>query len=280
MRYIIPHTVDEALNQLCGTEKIKCIAGGTDLAIILADTREYPDVLVDITLINELRGIEKKDNGVQIGAATTLCSIASSDILPETLTKGAASIGSPQIRNLGTIGGNICNASPCGDTLTPVIALNGTLKLVSKSKERLIKAEDFFTGPKKSVLRDDEILTSVFIKNKYLNEFSSFKKIGKRNGQSISQVNAALWIEFDNSKNKIRDIRAAAGSVAPVPLKLKETEEFLKNKSLTDTVIEEVLNIIEKEIKPISDVRAEQDYRKMISRSLFYDLFKEALYEY
>ncbi|MFH1938562.1 MAG: xanthine dehydrogenase family protein subunit M [bacterium] len=276
MRYLFPRTIKEALKYVLSEKDSKFIAGGTDLIIQISDDFITPQMLIDLSRIEKLKKIKKIKEGFKVGAAVTLEKIASSEFLPQCLIQGAKSIGSPQIRNLGTIGGNICNASPCGDTLTPIIILGGILVLISPYGKREVPAKDFFIGPKKTTLAKNEILTEIIFKKAFLDGGnSSFKKIGKRNGQAISQVNVALWLKKRGKSNEIKDIRIAVGSVAPIPLRLEKVEKFLKGKTINQKILKDALKVIDEQIEPISDVRASENYRRAVIGSLFKDAFKE-----
>lgn len=278
VRYLFPRTIKEALEYVSSEKDSKFIAGGTDLINQISDGFITLQMLIDLSQIEKLKKIERTEEGFKIGAAVTLEDIASSKFLPQCLIQGAKSIGSPQIRNLGTIGGNICNASPCGDILTPIIVLGGKLVLISPYGKRKISAKDFFVGPKKTVIARDEILSEIFFKKIFLEEGrSSFRKIGKRNGQTISQVNVAIWLKKREKSNKIEDIRIAVGSVAPTPLRLEKVEKFIKGAIIDQEILKDAVKIINEEIKPISDVRASESYRRMVIGSLFQDAFKEIL---
>jgi len=276
MKYLFPISIKEALEYISSEKDSKIIAGGTDLIIQISDGFITPQVLIDLSQIEKLKRIERTEEGFKIGAAVTLEEIASSKFLPQCLIQGAKSIGSPQIRNLGTIGGNICNASPCGDILTPIIVLEGELILISPYGKRKIPAKDFFIGPKKTIITENEILTEIVFKKLFSNEEnSSFRKIGKRNGQTISQVNVAIWLKKRKKSNEIEDIRIAVGSVAPIPLKLEKVEIFLKGSTINQEILKDALKVIDEQIKPISDVRASENYRRMVIGSLFQDTFEE-----
>ena len=276
MKYLFPTTIKEALEYISSEKDSKFIAGGTDLIIQISDGFITPQMLIDLSRIEKLKKQEKIEEGFKIGSAVTLEEIVSSKYLPQCLIQGAKSIGSPQIRNLGTIGGNICNASPCGDILAPIIVLEGELVLISPYGKRKISANDFFVGPKKTVIAKDEILSEIIFKKKYLKEGrSSFRKIGKRNGQTISQVNVAIWVKKRGKGNEVEDIRVAVGSVAPIPLRLEKVEIFLKGRTINQETLKDALKVIDEQIKPISDVRASENYRRMVIGSLFQDAFKE-----
>lgn len=275
MQYRAARTVNEAVMTLSAEGNAKPIAGGTDLAVVIADGLISPEVLLDISAIPALRAIRRSEQGLAIGAAVTIAEIASQDDLPACLVQGARSIGSPQIRNLATIGGNICNASPCGDTLAPLVALGASFVLASAAGSRTVPAEEFFLGPKKTMLQRGELLVEILIGAQSLAGSSAFRMIGKRNGQAISQVNAAVWLTAQ--EGQVREIRAAVGSVAPVPLRLRETEKLLRGSNRAGIEIRKVLESVDREIAPISDVRASVEYRRLVTGALFREALLEAL---
>jgi CO/xanthine dehydrogenase FAD-binding subunit len=274
MEYRVATTVDEALEALAGCPGARPVAGGTDLAVVLADTLASPPLLVDVAGIPALHGIRRTAEGLSIGAATTIAELARRTDLPTCLGQGARAIGSPQIRNLATIGGNVCNASPCGDTLSPLVALDAAFVLQSRGGSRTVAAGQFFVGPKKTVLAAGELLVEIRIPAACLAGRSAFRMIGKRNGQAISQVNVAVWLAVEGGI--IREARAAVGSVAPVPLRLPATERLLAGKKIAGLDLGPVLASVEAEIAPISDVRASLEYRRLVTRSLFADALREA----
>ena len=273
MEYLFPETLKQAFTTLESEKSIRIIAGGTDLAVLFSEGVPMPDTLVDISRIGELSLVDVKDD-VVLGGAVTIAEIAGCAELPLSLRQGAAAIGSPQIRNVATIGGNICNASPCGDTLSPLVALNAGFLLVKNGKERRVPAEEFFTGPKETILEPGELLATVTIPARYRNGKSSFRMIGKRNGQVISQVNCALWMV--QKGNIIEEIRICFGSVAPVPLRCRDAETFLTGKEATEEYGAQAARLVREEISPIDDVRATQEYRLQVAEGLFRDLFREA----
>jgi carbon-monoxide dehydrogenase medium subunit len=284
VQYRKPESIEEALFQAgsAAGEQTKYLAGGTDLVVQIAEGAVYPAMLIDITGIEALRGMERTAEGLRIGAATTIAEILEAAGgepdelgLPECLVQGARSIGSPQIRRLATIGGNVCNASPCGDTLAPIIVLAGTLSLRSEKGGREVPAEEFFLGPKATVLQPGEILESILIPSSHLEGRCAFRMIGKRNGQVISQVNIAVWINEPGAA--IEEIRIAAGSVAPIPLRLRKAEELLRGSVPDEPLLQAAQRAVQEEIRPISDVRTSEEYRRSVTAALFRDALAEAL---
>lgn len=279
MQYFLPATLKELLKVLDSESKSVIIAGGTDLIIIMEESGKRPEKLIDITNIEELIGINEEEYGISIGAVTTIAKIAANSSLPCCLRSGAASIGSPQIRNVGTVGGNICNASPCGDTLTPLLCLNADLLLQSVNSQRLVSVEQFFLGPKKTVLKKNEVLLEIRINKKYLSGSSGFRMIGQRNGQVISQVNLAVWLQKSKESGLIEEIRIAAGSVAPTPVRIIEAEEMLCNTNPEPELILRAALLVQAGITPIDDVRSTAEYRQDVIMGLFRDIMTQILKE-
>jgi carbon-monoxide dehydrogenase medium subunit len=279
MEYFVPGSLDEAI-ALLSRPGSRALAGGTDLACVLSESLSRPERLVDLTKMPELLGIAVTADGIEIGACVAITDLAEATGIPRCLAQGARSIGSPQIRNVATIGGNVCNASPCGDTLSPLVCLDAVFILASREGKREVAARDFFLGPKKTVLRAGEILVSVRIGAELLSGSSAFRMIGKRNGQAISQVNAAVWLKLESGS--VVGARACAGSVAPVPIRLSALEGrllgALKHEAfLRDLPMDEIEALVNADIRPISDVRATVEYRKSVTAALFRDAIEEAL---
>jgi CO/xanthine dehydrogenase FAD-binding subunit len=285
MEYLLAGSVEEALRLAGGPAvrggRARYVAGGTDLAVQLlqADGTALPgggpavEALVDVSRIPELLRLESGPEGLRIGASVLLQTLARREELPACLVQGARAIGSPQIRALGTLGGNLCNASPCGDTLAPVIALGGRLVLASPEGRREVPAEEFFTGPKATVLRPGELLIEVRFEARALEGRSAFRYIGQRQGQAISQVNVAVWVR--GSSGRVAEIRAAAGSVAPTPVRLAAAEKLLRGRAWSEELGREAGWAAAEEVRPIDDVRAPAAYRRLLTAALL----REALAE-
>lgn len=277
MRYFQPETLKDLLMILDHEKDRKIIAGGTDLVIIMEATGLKPDSLIDITSVQSLSGINTDESGISIGSATNIATIASSDILPQCLVEGASSIGSPQIRNVATIGGNICNASPCGDTLAPLLCLNADFVVVSNQNKQTIAADKFFLAPKKTVLKENEVLSEIRISKHFAEGLSGFRMIGQRNGQAISQVNLAIWFKRNKVSGMIEEIRIAAGSVAPTPIRIIEAEKLLCDTIPGKDLLLKAAHLVQDSIKPIDDVRSSAEYRQDVIVGLFLDIMNQLL---
>jgi len=259
-------------------EEAKLVAGGTDLVPQLKARETKPGCLVDIGEIKDLDYIEDFRGGLRIGAVTTHDTLQRSSLVARktlALAEAAREVGNVQIRNLGTIGGNLANASPAADTAPPLIVSGASLKILGPGKERLVPAEDFFTSVNRTVLQTNELLAEIQIPSPPVNTGEAFIKLGRRAGPDLSIASAAAKVTVEN--NMCRDIRLALGSVAPTPLRARKTEDFLRGEQLEGRIIEECSQIVAKEIKPISDVRASAEYRTDIAKFLVRNAVQTAI---
>ncbi len=270
--YHSPETLEEALRLMreYGGEA-RVMAGGTDLIVDMKLRRKEPKHIVSL---NKIRGIEyivEEDGGVRIGANTKLRSIEKNSIVRErfeALYEAVRSIASVQVRNMGTLVGNICNASPAADSAPPLLVYDAVVKARSIDGERKIKIRDFFKGPGKTCLKDDEIVTEVFIPYPPGDSASTFFKIS-RVSMDLAKVNIAILVKL--SSNVVEDFRIALGAVAPTPLRIPKAEEYLRHKPLNEENLNIVEKIVSEEIKPITDVRSTEWYRREVSKILVRD---------
>ncbi|MCD6279054.1 MAG: xanthine dehydrogenase family protein subunit M [Desulfurococcales archaeon] len=275
--YYRASTLNEALDLVSSLNDFKVLAGGTDLVIDLKVRRYTVKNVVDISRIKELDYIADDGDRVRIGALTKLQSIADSPIIREkapVLADAVREMASWQIRNVATIGGNLCNASPAADTAPPLYVLNATLRLVSKEGEREVPITEFFLGPRKTALRSRELLKEIVIPHEP-DCGASFLKLGRRNSFTLSVVAVATLVKVD--KNKFADVRIALNSVAPTPVRARKAEECLKGKEISLNNITEAAKLVLHDISPISDVRASAEYRKDMSVVLTRDSLIKSL---
>lgn len=263
--YINAKSVDETLSIIKQyKENARIIAGGTDLVIEIKEgVRKDTDILVDISRISGLDQITLDENKhIHIGPAVTHNQCVASKLINEyayPLARACWEVGSPQIRNRGTVAGNLITASPANDTIAPLMALNAEVTLQSKSGTRKVKLSDFYTGLRKTELKPDEMLVDISFPAMKANQRGVFIKYGLRKAQAISVVNLAIILAFDD--DVITDASITLGSVAPVVIHAKEAEKFLTGKKLTAEIISEASLIIMEAAKPISDIRSSADYR-------------------
>jgi len=243
------------------------LAGGTDLMVgITGEIGEPPDRLLDIWHLDELRDIDLRDGRLVIGALATFTDLRRSTEVAASLpvlAEAAGTIGAAQIQNRGTIGGNVVNASPAGDTLPVLLATDARIVLGSVRGERSVPAADFWTGYRATARRDDELVTRIEVPLLPGRQVR-FRKVGTRRAQAISKVVMAIAWTPDASR-AWRDVRVAYGSVAAVPLRLPAVESVLGGSVIDDHVIARAVAAVEASITPIDDVRSTADYRRTVS---------------
>ncbi len=265
INYFRASTLEEALELVSKLESVKVLAGGSDLLIDLKIRRYEVKNVVDISGIKELNYIEDRGDHVAIGAATKLQDIVESPVIAAkapVLAEAVNEMASWQVRNVATIGGNLCNASPAADTAPPLLVLNARLRLVSLEGEREVPITEFFLGPRKTVLRKGELLREIVVPYER-GAGASFIKLGRRNAFTLSVVAVATLVKVRNGI--FDDVRVALNSVAPKPVRAVSVEKFLKSREVSMSAIEEGAKRVLQDISPISDVRASADYRKEMS---------------
>jgi xanthine dehydrogenase FAD-binding subunit len=272
MEYKVAASVEEALELLAGPGHRRAVGGGTDLAVVIADGVIAPDVLVDVAALPGLRDVRKTAEGISIGAAVRISEVAGSADLPACLRQGASAIGSPQIRNLATIGGNVCNASPAGDLLTPLLALDAEAELARLSDHgkvltRRVPLAGFFTGPGRTVREPHELLTALHLPLAPPNQVVRFYKGGTRQGLDISSISIALAARRGHH-GSLRDVRLALGAVAPTPTRARGAEAALEGRGLDAATIRAAAEAAAADAKPIDDVRASAWYRRELLRNM------------
>ncbi len=275
--YYKASTLREALELVDRLEDFKVIAGGTDLVMDLRIGRYKPRNIIDISEIKELDYIVDEGDYIRIGALTKLQNIMESPIVKTkapVLAEAIYQMASWQIRNVATIGGNLCNASPAADTAPPLMVLEAKLKLVSKDSERIVPVTEFFLGPRKTVLKKNELLAEIIVPYEK-DAGSSMIKLGRRSAFTLSIVAVATLVKVENGRFK--DVRVALNSVAPKPVRARSVEEALKGREVSLEAIEEASKLVVNDISPISDVRASAEYRREMSIILTRDSLLKSL---
>jgi len=276
-KYVSPKTIEEVLKLLQQEKSKACIVAGCSNVLPYIKDKKLPaKLLLDISGIEELNYIKESEGEIYIGAGTTISDLINSKIIREEcniLYQAAEQFADPTIRNSATIGGNLADASPAADVAPPLLVLDAVLEVESMDGKREISLKNFFVGPRKTVLHNDEMITSIKIKDDSINKNGCFIKLGLRQAMAISLATVALILEVE--KDKVADVRIAMGSIAPTPLRLIKVEGFLKNKKINDELIEEAVKRVREEVKPIGDVRASAEYRRYISGILFKRAFKK-----
>jgi carbon-monoxide dehydrogenase medium subunit len=274
-------TIEDACSALSRFEGLaKPIAGGTDLLIAMKNRAVGPQYVVNLKGIPDLDYIVQNDGGLRIGALATLDDIGNSPLCREKfpmLAKTALLIGTPQIRNVATIGGNLCNAAPSADTAPLLIGLGAQAKVRGVGGERGRALEDFFVGPGQSILKADEILTEIQIPNPSRHTRAVYLKLPARTAVDIAVVGVAAVISLDDDKTEIIDAKIVLGAVAPTPMRAHKAESLLRGKPIQDELINRVAQTAAEESQPISDIRGSAAYRKEIVEVLTNRAIRQAL---
>jgi xanthine dehydrogenase iron-sulfur cluster and FAD-binding subunit A len=272
--YYTPTSVDEALRLLAehGPEA-RLIAGGTDLLVELRRGVRQAPVLIDVTRIRNLDRVRLGDDGlVHIGPTVTHNQVVMSELLAEQgfpLPLACWQIGTPQLRNRGTVTGNLVTASPANDAITALWALDGRLTLQSVRGERALSLADFYRGVRQTALAADEMVTDIAFPALEPNQRGAFAKLGLRRTHAIALVNAAAVLTFDESASRrVSDARITLGSVAPTIIRAREAEGALIGGALSEEAIAEAAKLAAQAAAPIDDIRAGADYRREMARVL------------
>ena len=245
------------------------IAGGTDVMVQYAAGTLSARKLVSVWNLPELRRIEVSDNEVRIGAGCTYTDLRQHETLDREfplLTSAARWTGGIANQNRGTLGGNIVNASPAADSLPALLVYDAELILVSVRGERRVRYVEFHTGYKKTRLAADELIRTVCLSRRFVGYLSYSRKVGARNAQAISKVCIAALARV--VQGVVEDVRIAVGSVAPVPLRLSETEQAVKGQHMNSALVLRAKETAIQEIQPINDIRSTAEYRAAVSGNL------------
>ena len=241
------------------------LAGGTDLVIAMKEKGLLPKYIVDLKRVPDLSGIRENGDGtITIGALTTMYAIETSPVITKKhpfLAQSAAEVGSIQIRNRATVGGNMANATPSADVAPSLIALGATAKIASAEGERTLPLEQFFRGPGQNAMNPDEILTEITIPKTSPQLVGEYIKFSPRDMMDLAYIGVAVAYNLGNDK-RCTGVRIVLGAVAPTPLRAKNSEALLEGKMLSEETATQVGDEAARESKPISDVRSSADYRR------------------
>jgi carbon-monoxide dehydrogenase medium subunit/xanthine dehydrogenase FAD-binding subunit len=273
-------SIDEALFLL---EKYKgegkLIAGGTDTIIDMRNEEIFFNVLIDISSIEELSYIQEKEDFIEIGSMTTFTQIVESEIPARNLNgfkKACRLIGSPQIRNRGTIGGNIANGSAAADSVPPLLALDSILTILSSKEKREIRLEDFLMQPNSERLKEDELLHSIKFRKLSDNQVLTFAKLCLRKALAISRISMSILLEL-NDNREVKDIKIASGSLGKYPMREREVESFLKGRNIDEEAVDEAYNILKKVLRDRLMGRPTLEYKEMAVKGLLIEAINDGL---
>ena len=269
--------LDDLLQRMSRSdERPRVLAGGTDLLLKYPAAKEETIALIDITQVDALMGIDEGSDGLRIGAAVSLSTLMESPVVVErfaALADGAGSVAGPQIRNLATLGGNVCNASPSADTIPPLLVAGAQAELRSVAGERSVPLDEFFIGPGQTVLEPGEILASFFLPWPREHSVASYTKVSPRQAMDLAVVGVSVALTRVDGE---LITRIALGAVAPVPLRATAAEDHVRSAGRLDqATAAEAGRLAEEAVSPIDDVRGSAGYRRaMVRRVVTRDLLR------
>jgi len=277
--YVSPQSVQEACALLVQYgDSARVLAGGSDLLVKMKDGLMKPAYLVSLKNLDSLKAIRyETGTGVIIGARATHNEVMNNRLLQEkyrSVCEAAHSMAADQIRNIGTVGGNLVNAVPSADLPPILIALDARARIVGSSRERTIALEDFFLGPGKTVLEKGEILAAIIIPDQPTTG-SNYIKFGLRRAGALAVAGVASSVTV--SDGTCRDVRVVLGAVAPTPMRARQAENVLRGKKISRELIDETGRIAAAESKPISDIRGSIEYRRNLVNVLTRRSLKAAI---
>ncbi len=266
-----PETLEEALELLDKNKELKIIAGGTDVLIKLHHNKMKEAELLSLRKINGLDQINMlEDKSIEVGAMACFSKIFRDDIIQKhikILAEGAVSMGGPQVRNMATIGGNVCNGAVSADSAPALFSLNAKLRLKSKNNERIVPIQEFYIGPGRVDIKDNEILTHLIIKKEdYENLTGHYIKFSNRKAMDIAMVSVAVVSSIEN--DKFKDLRIALGVSAPTPIRCNEAESYARGIEVTEENIEKIAELAVKSSKSRNSWRASKDFREHLIKEL------------
>ena len=268
--YMRPGKMDDAIAALKDKDNPYLLAGGTDLLIGMKTNALKPKCIIDLKGIPQIDSIEY-DNGFKLGTLTCIRDIEVSPLIREkipVLSQAASTLGSIQIRNRATIGGNLCHGSPAADMAAILLAMNCEVTIASENGEKTIGLDQFFTGPNSTVLGKHEVLSQIIIPKKMEQFKGVYLKHGPRKAMDIGIVNIAILLDADLNNGLCNQVLIALGAVAPTPIRAKKAEALLNGKELKPDLIHKAAEAASSEAKPITDFRATAGYRKDLVKSL------------
>lgn len=282
--YYQGETVEETLRLLEEHPEAKIICGGSDVLIKTREGKMAGSQLIGIRHLKELNGVERKENGdIYIGAATTFSHITNDPVIQKyipVLGEAVDQVGGPQVRNIGTIGGNICNGAVSADSAPTVFSLDCKLRIVSSQGERISGMEEFYLGPGRVDLKPGELLTHVIVpRENYEGYTGHYIKYSMRNAMDIATLGCSVVVKTSGRayNNILEDIRITFGVAAPVPLRCKETENRLKGHVVDEELFSMMEKSIREEINPRDSWRASKAFRIQIGGEIAKRAFRTAI---
>ncbi|MCT4599060.1 MAG: xanthine dehydrogenase FAD-binding subunit XdhB [Vallitalea sp.] len=275
-------SVEDAIEHLVANKDSIIIAGGSDILIKIHEGKLAGCSLVSIYSLDELRGITIDEYGkIKIGPLTSFSHISSNEIIKKyipVLGEAVDQVGGPQIRNIGTIGGNISNGVTSADSASTLFALNAELEITGQSGIRIIPISEYYLGPGKVDLTNGEILTAIYISKENYEDFNGcYIKYAMRNAMDIATLGCCVTCRLDCNKNKIEDVRIAYGVAGPVPMRCPNTEKAVIGIDISNEMLDEFSNMVLTEVKPRDSWRASKILRLQLAKELSKRALKEAV---
>ncbi|MBL8149494.1 MAG: xanthine dehydrogenase family protein subunit M [Blastocatellia bacterium] len=272
-----PKELSEAFQILNSYQPLKIVAGGTDLMVGYNSGMPVPDQLLNLWKLDELRHIDEYPSLLKIGALCTYTQLIKDERVRKyapTLVDAAKTIGAMQIQNRGTLGGNIVNASPAGDCLPVLAAFDAVIEIGSVRGLRQVPFTDFYTGYRQTVLAEDEMVTNILLPKQKTEESAKFYKVGTRAAQAISKVMMSVRASIDAQKC-VKEIAIAVGSVAPTVIRTRLTEMAIRGLIIDESLIATARKEMMEEVRPITDIRSNEHYRRTVSGNLIAKFLRE-----
>ncbi len=279
-------SVQDAVNALVKDPQAKIIAGGSDVLIQVREGRLAGVSLVSIFGLDELRGVsieeDSDENGtITIGALTSFTDVAENEIVLKhipVLAQAVSQVGGPQVRNIGTIGGNVSNGVTSADSGATLLALNATVEIMGADGKKEMPLSDFYISAGKVNLKTGDVVTALKIKKADYEGFSGhYIKYAMRNAMDIATLACCVLCKLDETKNVISDLRISFGTAAPVPMRCKKTEEALIGKQVTRELLSTISKGVTEEINPRTSWRASKEFRLQIASEISKRAFVQAI---
>jgi carbon-monoxide dehydrogenase medium subunit len=269
--YLEPESVEEAISSLAAYGRdAKAIAGGTDLILQIRNKEIKPKFVIDLNSVSGLDYINyDEEAGLRIGALTTIRSLEVSSLIQRSypvISEAAGQLGSVAIRNMATLGGNLCNGAPSAETAPALIGLSAIAKIVGAGGKKLVPLEQFFAGPGTTILGAGELLAEIQVPVQARNTKAVYLKHTKRDSIGPAIVGVSVLISQDDEACK--DVKVVLGAVAPKPMRAYRAEKVIRGRKANDALINRSAQLASEEARPISDVRASAEYRKEMVRVL------------
>ena len=273
-------SIQEAIQLLGQNPEARLIAGGTDVLVKLHKGKGQFDHLIDIHDIAELNFISQNDDGdLVIGPLTCFTHVAESALIRKhipVLSEAILTIGGPQVRNMATIGGNLCNGVPSADSATPLIALNAVVTIEGRDGPRQMLLEDFFRGPSRVALEHHEIMTAITVtRDNYDGYYGHFYKYAMRDAMDIATIGCSAVCKVEN--DALADLRLAYGVAAPVPIRCKDTENKTRGRKISPQLLDDIAKSVANDVSPRTSWRAAKEFRLQIIATLAHRVVKQAI---